>query len=144
MVTPILEHLASEGYPLTEQRRTIVELVMAQRKRFTADDLLAELQRQELPLGRATVFRTLDLLAQLGYIGRVREGRHLSYTVCHPGHHHHLVCLHCGQVLHIDGCPVSKYLAEIEATTGFLVAEHNLEIAGVCPACRATGTFPQR
>lgn len=138
----VLEHLAAEGYPLTDQRRTIVELVLARQKRFTADDLLVELQQRDISLGRATVFRTLDLLVQLGYVGRVREGRHLSYTVCHPGHHHHLVCSSCGRVLHIDGCPVSKYIAEIESLTGFQVAGHSLEIAGVCPSCRAAESQP--
>ncbi|MHB1006460.1 MAG: Fur family transcriptional regulator [Chloroflexota bacterium] len=132
----ILEQLAAEGYPITDQRREVVALVMAQAKRFTADDLLAELRLGGLNVGRATVFRTLDLLVRLGFVGRVRDGGRGGYAVCDPGHHHHhLVCSNCGQVLHIDGCPVADYLEEIESTTGFHVAHHSLEIAGLCPKC---------
>ena len=134
-VPDVLQRLAAEGYPITDQRRALVALVLAQGKRFTADDLLAEARARRLAVGRATVFRTLDLLERLGYVGRVHDGGRGGYTACALGHHHHLVCSACGQVLHIEGCPVSGYLRELESRTGFHVASHRLEIAGVCPAC---------
>lgn len=135
-VPGILTQLAAEGYPITDQRRELVSLIMSQARRFTADDLLAELRLRGHAIGRATIFRTLDLLVRLGHVGRVRDGGRGGYAVCDPGHHHHLVCSSCGQVLHIHGCPVSSYLSELESSTGFSVAHHSLEIAGLCPACR--------
>ncbi len=135
-VPAILGRLAAEGYPITDQRRATVSLIMAQERRFTADDLLATLHGQGLAVGRATVFRTLDLLVRLGYVGKVHDGGRGGYAVCEPGHHHHLVCSNCGQVLHIGGCPVSSYLRDLESRTGFQVAAHRLEIAGLCPLCK--------
>ena len=137
-VAAILRHMMTEGYPITAQRRAMVSTVMAQNRRFTADDLLAELRQQGLAVGRATVFRTLDLLVHLGYVGRVQDGGHRCYTVCGLEHHHHLVCSGCGQVLHIAHCPVEAYLRQLESTTGYRVATHSLEIAGLCPSCRAS------
>jgi Fur family ferric uptake transcriptional regulator len=139
-VPGILTQLAAEGYPITDQRRELVSLVMSQGRRFTADDLLAELHGRGHRIGRATIFRTLDLLVRLGHVGRVRDGSRGGYAVCHPGHHHHLVCSSCGQVLHIQGCPVASYLSELESSTGFSVAQHSLEIAGLCPACRVSAS----
>lgn len=136
-VARILGQLAAEGYPITDQRRELVSLIMGQGRRFTADELLAELRGRGHNFGRATIFRTLDLLVRLGYVGRVRDGGRGGYAVCDPGHHHHLVCSSCGQVLHIEGCPVASYLSDLESATGFTVAHHSLEIAGLCPACRA-------
>ncbi len=134
----VLDHLAAEGYPITDQRRLTVGLIMAQEKRFTADDLLADLRERGIAIGRATVFRTLDLLVRLGYVGRVHDGGRGGYAVCEPGHHHHLVCSSCGQVVHVDGCPVASYLRDLESSTGFQVAAHRLEIAGLCPLCKGS------
>lgn len=135
-VPAILTQLADEGYAITDQRRELVALVMSQVRRFSADDLQAELGQRGLSIGRATIFRTLDLLVRLGHVGRVRDGGRGGYAVCDPGHHHHLVCSSCGQVMHIAGCPVASYLSDLESKTGFSVAHHSLEIAGLCPDCQ--------
>ncbi|MDA8218339.1 MAG: Fur family transcriptional regulator [Dehalococcoidales bacterium] len=133
----VLRRLAADGYPITQQRKAIAGLIMSQEKCFSADDLLAVARDRGLHIGRATIFRTLDLLARLGYVCKVHDGERAGYTVCGPGHHHHLVCSSCGQVVHLEGCPVSGYLRDVESSTGFAVAEHRLEIVGVCPQCRA-------
>ncbi|MHB1135090.1 MAG: Fur family transcriptional regulator [Chloroflexota bacterium] len=134
-VEAILSHLAAEGFSLTGQRRTLVTLIMSQANLFTAEDLLVEARRGG-GAGRATVFRTLDLLARLGYVGRVFDGDRQAYVVCAPEHHHHLVCSACGKVLHLAGCPVDDYLRQVECTTGFQIDVHNLQLSGLCPQCR--------
>ena len=135
-VEAILSHLAAEGFPLTGQRRALVALAMSQANLFTAEELLAEGRRRGEAAGRATVFRTLDLLARLGYIGRVSDGGRQGYVVCSPDHHHHLVCSGCGKVLHLAGCPIDGYLHEVAASTGFQIDRHHLELRGLCPSCR--------
>ena len=60
------------------------------------------------------------------------DGDHSAYAVCDHGHHYHVVCTGCGQVLHVDECPVEPLLGELEARTGFRVENHRLEIAGLC------------
>lgn len=131
-----LRRLAEEGCPITGQRRALVGLIMSRPDRFTADDLLRELRESGARVGRATVFRTLDLLERIGHVGRVPDGGHLAYTACGPGHHHHLVCSGCGQVLHLEGCPVSGLLDELQSRTGYQIEYHRLEVAGICPSCQ--------
>ena len=135
-VALILRELAANGFPITEQRRSLVELVLSQGRLFGAEEILAEARQRGVSLGRATVFRTLDLLVRLGYVGRVSDGGRPAYAVCGPEHHHHLVCSGCGQVLHIAGCPIDGYLRQLEASTGFQVVDHRLEVAGLCPICQ--------
>lgn len=136
-VNTILRQLAANGCPITEQRRSLVELVLSQERLFGAEEILAEARRRGASPGRATVFRTLDLLVRLGYVGRVSDGGRQAYVVCGPEHHHHLVCSGCGQVLHIAGCPIDGYLRELEVNTGFQVVGHRLEVGGLCAVCRS-------
>ncbi|MGI5836355.1 MAG: Fur family transcriptional regulator [Chloroflexota bacterium] len=133
----VLRGLASHGYSITGQRRSLVEYVVSCPRHFTADELLRDLQTEGVKVGRATVFRTLDILEQMGYVSRVRDGGRMAYTACTMrDHHHHLVCSQCGQVLHLEGCPVSELLEELQSRTGYRIQHHNLEVAGVCPDCQ--------
>jgi Fur family ferric uptake transcriptional regulator len=134
-VPEVLSALAALRYPITEQRRALVSLIVSNGKRFTADDLLREVRDEGVKVGRATVFRTIELLVRLGYVGKVHDGERWAYTRCTPGHHHHLTCSTCGQVVDFTDCPASDLMGELESRTGFRIEHHRLEITGVCPTC---------
>ncbi len=138
MVMAVLRDLSTHGYPITEQRRTLVGFIVSRSKMFTPDDLLNGLKAEGIRVGRATVFRTLDLMERLGHLSRVPNGGHFSYATCvdDQDHHHHLVCSSCGRVFHFEDCPVSDLLAELQSRTGFQIKTHHLELAGVCPSCQ--------
>lgn len=136
MVSKVLEALKTNGFPTTNQRRTLVAVILRHATHFTAEDLLADLESEGSSIGRATVFRTLELLSRLGYLSRIPEGERLVYTVCSPGHHHHLMCSTCGQVLHLTECPAAAFLDELRSQTGYLIEQHHLDISGICPACQ--------
>ncbi len=138
VVEAVLRSLSARGYSITEQRRVLVGFIMSRSKMFTPDNLLGELEAKGIRVGRATVFRTLELLERLGHLSRVPNGGHLSYATCvdDQDHHHHLVCSSCGQVFHFDDCPVNDLLAELQSRTGYQIKAHHLELAGVCPACQ--------
>lgn len=133
----IIERLEEEGHRLTEPRRLIVDLLAEHRGHFTADELWQEGRRQGLSTGRATVFRTLELLAQLGLVDRIQARDGLRrYAVCKSGHHHHLVCTSCGAVVALDGCIVGPQVQALSHQFDFLVEGHHLEFFGQCAQCR--------
>ena len=133
----VLRKLAAQGYSITGQRRSLVQFIVSRSRRFTAEELLRDLQNDGIKVGRATVFRTLELLEREGYVGRVRDGERMAYTACDPDcHHHHLVCSSCGRVLHIEGCAVAGVLEDLQSRTGFHIQRHSLEVAGICPFCQ--------
>jgi len=133
------------GYRLTEPRRAVAELIAEQDGHFSAADLVVAARRRRLGIGRATIFRALEILAQLGAVDRIDlpNGEH-AYVACQPVHHHHVVCSRCGRVTDIADKGLLAVMREIARRTGYRVEEHRLELFGLCPACQAAEPTPFR
>ena len=136
----LLTALDRAGYRLTEPRRVVAEAVAGRVGHFTAADLVADARRRQPGIGRATIFRALDLLASLKLVERLDmpAGDH-AYVSCEPAHHHHAICTGCGRSLDIDDLGLSEVLSAIGARSGFLVSAHRLEVFGLCSACARAG-----
>ena len=134
----MVQALSQRGYRVTGPRRTLVGLIAGRSVRFTAADLEQDAARAAPAVGRATVFRTLELLLSLGLVERVHaEGeRHDAYVVAEGSHHHHLVCSRCGVVTEVTGCMVDELVSSLARAADFQVEGHWMEIAGVCRGCR--------
>lgn len=105
---------------------------------FTTDELWQELRTIEPKLGRATVFRAVEKLANMGVLDRIEfaDGTH-HYRVCGETHHHHLTCTRCHRVVEVNIClPVDQFQA-ISKQTDFAIEGHTLTIFGRCKECRA-------
>lgn len=137
--TTYVEALDRAGYRLTEPRRSLAALIADQDGYFTAAGLVEETKARRLGVGRATVFRTLEVLAELGAIERLDlpTGEH-AYVGCEPVHHHHVVCSRCGRATEIDDAGLRAVVREVARQTGFRVDDHRLELFGLCPACLET------
>ena len=135
---PFVEALEETGRRLTRPRRRVAELLGRRRGTFTAADLLDEADQGALPIGRATVFRALDLFTDLGLLERIDlpSGEH-AYVACEPIHHHHVVCSSCGRQTEVDDAGVQAIVGEMARRTGYLIDRHRLELYGTCPACQA-------
>jgi Fe2+ or Zn2+ uptake regulation protein len=139
MVTsdPLLDALGDAGYRLTEPRRTVAELVSERRGHFTAGDLIADAAARDLDIGRATIFRALELFTDLEVLERIDlpSGDH-AYVPCLPDrHHHHVICQRCGKVTEVADLGLGEALGAMEVSTGWRVEKHRLELYGWCPAC---------
>lgn len=134
---PIVDTLSRRGRRLTAPRRRVAELLGERSGTFTAADLLDDADRRSLPIGRATVFRALDLFTDLGLLERIDlpSGEH-AYVVCEPLHHHHVVCSVCGRQTEVDDAGVQAIVIEMERRTGYRIDQHRLELFGTCPDCR--------
>ncbi|MFM8690526.1 MAG: Fur family transcriptional regulator, partial [Candidatus Limnocylindrus sp.] len=97
MAEEMLDALDRAGVRLTGPRRKLAALIERREGHFTAADLLKDAGRRRMGIGRATVFRLLELLSEQGLVERIDlpDGTH-AYIPCEPTHHHHLVCLNCG------------------------------------------------
>lgn len=136
--TRVLQQLSERGFRDTRARRAIVETVLTRDGQFNARQLHADLGRRGV--GRATVFRTLDLLVEMGVLNRLHtDGRCSSYIVCADQHHHHLVCERCGAVQEISDGRVERALRAMAAESSFRAREHHVEIVGVCRDCQNSG-----
>ena len=129
----ILDTLEERGFRSTTPRRIMATVIGDQERHFTAEDL-----RQQLPrrMGRATVYRTLKLLVEVGVLCRVLlEDGDLHYQLSHHGHHHHLICVQCGSSQNLTGCDIEDLLLTTSADHGFELSGHWLEVYGRCRNC---------
>ncbi len=129
--------LDDAGYRLTGRRREVTELIAAREGHFTAADLILDARSRRLGIGRATIFRALELLTELKLLERLDlpEGEH-AYVTCEPTHHHHVVCSACGRAREVRDFGLQEALDEIERHTGYAIDSHRLELYGRCPRCR--------
>jgi len=133
----ILARLQAEGLRLTEPRRQVVQAIVALGRPFSAEELYHALQAANRPVGRATVFRTIDRLVAIGVLARVHHpsGVH-RYLLRGTEHRHHIVCVQCGTVAEFSGCNVDALGAAVVAQTRFRVDGHWLELFGLCARCQ--------
>ena len=136
MSTDLTGALEARGIRLTAARRVILDTLVAAGGHVTADELTDLVRRRSTTIGRMTVYRTLELLCDLGLLRPVYQGSGADhYILLHDGHHHHLICSACGQVIEFDECALGDLPARIAGRHGFRVEGHLLELYGVCAGC---------
>lgn len=128
----IVRLLSEHGHRVTSPRRLVIDAVLGHERPFTAEQVVAEAPEA----GRATVYRTLELLASVDVLSRIllADG-HPAYVVGSPGHRHHLVCSGCGATVSFTACPVDELVENLRASTHYAIAGHHLEVFGTCPTC---------
>jgi Fe2+ or Zn2+ uptake regulation protein len=125
--------LAGSGHRLTEPRRALIGAMRELGDHFTADALLGATPG----VGRATVFRTLRLLQDIGALCQVMlDDGTTEYRLTTGGHHHHIVCSDCGATNDFATCDIQDLLAELGRRTGYEIQAHRLEVYGLCARCR--------
>ena len=131
------QRLATLGHRLTAQRVIILEALRNSAHTVTAQDLFERLRRKHPYLGRATVFRNLDALVEVGLAQRFERAGHVyAYAGCSPEHHHHLVCSRCDQAIEVDEAVVAPLVQQLDDRYGFSVEHSALDFYGVCAGCR--------
>jgi Fur family ferric uptake transcriptional regulator len=134
----IIAALEDAGCRLTEPRRAIAGFVAGRGgSTFTAADIVADVRAQRLGIGRATVFRAIDLLVSVGVVERIdlQNGEH-AYVACVPTHHHHVVCSRCARAVEVGDLGLGAVAREASRRTGYRIDEHRLELFGLCPVCQ--------
>ena len=130
--------LKSAGYKLTMPRLTILNLLEQSGGHTTSAELLTLVEQSDPSIGRASVFRTLELLIKLGIVWTSGQGGStIHYMVMPGGHHHHIVCKHCNKLIEFPDCRLGTLLADLEREYGVQVEGHLLEVYGVCRECLA-------
>jgi Fur family ferric uptake transcriptional regulator len=130
----MLRRLDEEGLRLTGRRQLVVHTIAEKPGSFTPEALVDELRPHGI--GRATVYRALELLERLGVLTRVHLGACHAFTVCDEGHHHHLLCSSCNTVVPVDARAIESEIQKLAQRLQFRIDTHMLEFAGRCAVCR--------
>lgn len=132
-----LRRLRERGGRVTPERLALLDEVFAQHRHIDAEELHRALLAQGHKISRATVYRNLDLLVEMGLVSRQRLGsRRYLYEHVHAGQRHdHLVCSKCGRVVEFLSPGISALQQEISRAHGFVPGRHTLQILGICQSC---------
>jgi Fe2+/Zn2+ uptake regulation proteins len=122
---------------MTKQRAAVLAALEA--GEFRSAQAWHDLLRHEgSSIGLATVYRTLQSLAEVGEVDAVvTESGETLYRRCaqHTEHHHHLRCRECGAALDVDVPEFEAWASQFAARHGFTDIDHTVEITGVCAEC---------
>jgi Fur family ferric uptake transcriptional regulator len=139
-------YLRDRNLPVTAQRELVAEVIFAAGGHLSVDDIEDRLRGRGAHVGTATVYRTLDLLAQSGMIVERDFGEGFRrYERMRGGgvqHHEHLICIRCGKVIEFTNERLERMKALIAEEYGFRHHHHRLEIFGTCPECQSEGALP--
>lgn len=128
---------AQQGMRPTRQRRAVADALASFDDFRSAQEIHDLLGRRGDPVGLATVYRTLQRLAEGGRVDVLRtEDGEAIYRRCSDTHHHHLVCRECGRTVEVEGPMVERWTRAIAAEHGYDDVSHTLEIFGTCSGCR--------
>ena len=127
----------------TRQRLAISD-ALAQADDFqSAQDIHDSLRHAGEKVGLATVYRTLQAMADAGEVDVLQTvGGETVYRQCSTEHHHHLVCRVCGRTVEITGPAVERWASAVAREHDFADVSHTIELVGVCAECRRTGRIP--
>ena len=130
--------LRGQSLKLTAQRARIFERVFATHDHFTAESLYRWLQDEEGPrVSRATVYRTLGLLVDGGFLESLDVGLgELRYEhVTGHKHHDHMVCMDCGKIDEFVDERIEALQKQAADAAGFVMVTHDLRLLGYCKSC---------
>lgn len=134
-------NLKEKGYKLTPQRRAIVDIIILNEGSHLTTEELYDLVKKECPeIGLATVYRTMQLLDELGVVSRMELDDGCNrYELVHPEEnhqHHHLICNVCGKVTEVQGDLLENLEKEIEDKYNFKIKNHSVKFYGICEECQ--------
>jgi Fur family ferric uptake transcriptional regulator len=134
----LIEELRRQGYRLTPQREMIVEAVAHAGRHVAAEEVYEQVHARTSAVNVATVYRTLDLLVELGLISRadLGDGR-VTYASPVHGPHCHLVCRRCGCVIEADYELVAPLGEQLRERYHFAADLDHVAISGLCADCEA-------
>jgi Fur family ferric uptake transcriptional regulator len=130
--------LGEAGYRRGGARTAVVEALARHDCAVTALELEDELRRRKLSVGRASVYRALELLEELRLVQRFEAARGIAgYERVNPSghHHHHAICRRCGRMEPFEDRNLERAIEQVAGQVPFEVAEHDVVLRGLCESC---------
>ncbi len=133
-----LKELHKRGFRLTPQRAAILDVMHGLKGHATAEEIHARAQEASATVDISTVYRTLELLQEIGLAGMLDlgDGQRRYELVSVEGPHHHLQCRVCGKMFRLEPAEVQPLLDALARAHGFQVDAEHLVITGLCARCR--------
>ncbi len=134
-----IQSMREAGYRVTQARLTVLEVLEAEQGHITSAGVLEKVERINPAIGRASVFRALELFTQLGFIRPTYIHTSLTptYVMMRGGHHHHVICTECKRFFEFDDCGLEALTSNLQRDLDMHISGHLLEFYGVCGDCHS-------
>ncbi|SFG68778.1 Fur family transcriptional regulator, ferric uptake regulator [Desulfotomaculum arcticum] len=131
----IFQILKDSGYKLTRQRRVIIDALAKHNRPVTAQEIYLQVRKNLPSISQDTLYRNLEVLAFVRVVNRIRVRGGDRFELAEQ-HHHHFICLKCGEVKCLKGCPIGPQQLSEANKNNLEVLYHNFELSGYCEKCR--------
>lgn len=128
------------GYRMTPQRRAVLQVIANNAgSHLNSRDIYELVKERDPDVGIATVYRTLGLLSEQGFLTATQFGDGtVRYEILDPNeghHHHHLICLNCGGIEGFAEDLMGAVEERIQEAKGFHIVNHQVKFFGYCARC---------
>ncbi len=130
------KYLKKYNFKYTSQREEILKEILKTKGHFEVEDIVYTLKEKKKNVSRATVYRTLSILKDMGIIDEVIKYKNKTiYEVNLSEHHDHLICIQCGKIIEFFNRELEEIQDKICKEFSFHPSSHRLEIYGLCKDC---------
>ena len=135
------DSLREHGLPVTQQRESIARVLFESTRHLSAEDIEERLRERGEHVGKATIYRTLNLLVEVDLATEhdFDEGFKRYEANVGPARHDHLICTSCGAVEEFQHEDLEAFQQELAESRGFEPMSRQLKIYGLCSDCRPEG-----
>jgi Fur family transcriptional regulator, ferric uptake regulator len=132
----IISQLRQNCHKVTPQRVLIIKTINASKELLTPTELYEKVHQIDPEVGEVTVYRTLNILSELGLICMIHTGENTHSYIGRPIEHHgHIICTECGKVVDFSNCNLDELEKRLMNETGYNIQEHRLDFYGKCQEC---------
>jgi Fur family ferric uptake transcriptional regulator len=130
--------LSQAGLNRGGARERVIDLLDCESCALSAVEIEDKLRADGPPVGRATIYRVLELLVEHGLVERVEVGQgQARFETADPSgtHHHHLICNQCGKLIAFDDPNLERAIDKLSERLGVTVEHHDVLLRGACKRC---------
>ena len=137
----MLERLRERDCRITPQRIALLRILAADEGHSSASHLYQQLKAQFPTTSLATVYKTLNLLKEMGEVVEMGfSDDDNRYDGARPYPHPHLICVQCRKIVDTDTALASSLVEKVAADSGYQIVGHRLDLFGLCPECQSGGS----
>jgi Fur family peroxide stress response transcriptional regulator len=140
-VEQMLSRLRGHGCRITPQRVALLRLLAADEGHSSASHLYEQLKAQFPTTSLATVYKTLNLLKEMGEVVEIGfSDDDNRYDGARPYPHPHLICVQCRKIVDTDNALAASLVENVAADSGYQIVGHRFDLYGLCPECQGDGS----
>jgi len=135
-------YLKQQGLPVTQQREVVADVLFTTHEHLSVEDIEARLKERGERIGKATIYRTMEILVRSGLVEDHDFGdgfKRYEHLFGQQPVHDHLVCTHCRKVTEFRSPELQRIQDSVAREHGFTPTRHRMEIYGLCAECQEQG-----